>query len=294
MLLSWSRLRVLSRRNDHPERACPPVRRGSRPASCCARRDRAARARIRGLLTRRRGRALAEVAGYASNCDCFAPHGARIVTRRSRPCARRCAMAGSSPPDVDMVVAHGTATRAERSHRRPGASRDLRPRRNVPGRSSAPKSMLGHAMGASGALGVAAGDVRSRQRHRPTHDQPRPRRSGVFHPGTVRVSRQARPCGRRRERFRVRRPQRRPRAAQGLKKGSVPFSEVEGGEDALVRSLSRQRPQNVVTAPLIIASSAPTRMWPSSGYDPESPTYESHSSVPTVASTPTCHSVASP
>jgi 3-oxoacyl-[acyl-carrier-protein] synthase II len=152
MLLSWSRLRVLSRRNDHPERACRPFDVDRDGIVLC---DAIALLVLESedSLTRRRGRALAEVAGYASNCD--ASH-LTAPDRDSAVAAMREALREGAlePSDVDMVVAHGTATRLNDRTEGQALREIFGPDETFPA-IVAPKSMLGHAMGASGALGVA-------------------------------------------------------------------------------------------------------------------------------------------
>lgn len=153
MLLSWSRLRVLSRRNDEPRRA-------SRPFD--ADRDGLVVSDAVALMVleseesvaRRGGKALCEVAGYAANSD--ASH-LTAPDMASEVAAMREALrdAAASPGEVDLVVAHGTSTRM--NDRTEGcAIRDVFGGAGRFPTVTAPKSMLGHSMGASGALGVAA------------------------------------------------------------------------------------------------------------------------------------------
>lgn len=156
MLLSWGRLRVLSRCNDQPERASRPFdvdRDGLVLADAVV---------ILVLeselqLDRRGGRALAEIAGYASNCGAghlTAPDQANEVV------AMRGALddAGASSEGVDLVVAHGTATR--RNDVVEGRALHEIFAADRPGPAvAALKSMTGHAMGASGAIGAAAAAV---------------------------------------------------------------------------------------------------------------------------------------
>ena len=153
MLLSWSRLRVLSRRNDDPAGACRPFD-ADRDGLVLSDAIVLLVLESEESLARRGGRALAEIAGYASNCD--ASH-LTAPDQSTEAEAIREALRDASvlPEDVDLVVAHGTATRL--NDRTEGHSL-----REVFGSDkgfpvvTAPKSMLGHAMGASGALGVAA------------------------------------------------------------------------------------------------------------------------------------------
>jgi len=153
MLLSWSRLRVLSRRNDEPERASRPFdadRDGLVPADAVV---------LLVLesdehLKRRGGRALAEVAGYGSNC------GADHLTapdRESEVAAMEAALkdAEVASDAIDLVVAHGTATRRNDIVEAEALRALFGPEREGPA-LTAVKSMMGHAMGASGAIGAAA------------------------------------------------------------------------------------------------------------------------------------------
>jgi 3-oxoacyl-[acyl-carrier-protein] synthase II len=153
MLLSWSRLRVLSRRNDEPERA-------SRPFDA----DRDGLVLADGVVLlaleseehvqRRGGRALAEVVGYGSNC---AAEHLTAPDQASEVAAMRAALddAGVARDAVDLVVTHGTATRRNdviEGH----ALREVYGDDGVFPALAAVKSMMGHAMGASGAIGTAA------------------------------------------------------------------------------------------------------------------------------------------
>jgi 3-oxoacyl-[acyl-carrier-protein] synthase II len=144
---------VLSRRNDEPERASRPFdsdRDGLVPADAVV----LLALESEEHLSRRGGRALAEICGYGGNC------GADHLTapdRDSEVAAMRAALfdAGMSADAVDLVVMHGTATRCndiveaeavQEVFGAGGAGRAL----------TAPKAMMGHAMGASGAIGAAA------------------------------------------------------------------------------------------------------------------------------------------
>ena len=105
-------------------------------------------------LEGRGGRALAELVGYGSNC------GAEHLTapdQASEAAAMRAALddAGLAPDAVDLVLAHGTATR--RNDVVEGrALREVFGRNGAFPALAAVKSMVGHAMGASGAIGAAA------------------------------------------------------------------------------------------------------------------------------------------
>lgn len=152
MLLSWSRLRVLSRRNDEPERASRPFdsdRDGLVPADAVV----FLVLESEDHLVRRGGRALAELAGYGSNC------GADHLTapdRESEVAAMRAALsdAGVTSDAVDLVVMHGTATRRN-DIVEAEALREVFGTNGAGPALTAPKSMMGHSMGASGAIGAA-------------------------------------------------------------------------------------------------------------------------------------------
>jgi 3-oxoacyl-[acyl-carrier-protein] synthase II len=154
MLLSWSRLRVLSRRNDEPERASRPFD-ADRDGLVLADAVVLLALESEEHLSARGGRALAELVGYGSNC------GAEHLTapdRASEVAAMRAALddAGLAEGAIDLVLAHGTATR--RNDVVEGqALREVFGDGGAFPSLAAPKSMTGHAMGASGAIGTAAG-----------------------------------------------------------------------------------------------------------------------------------------
>jgi 3-oxoacyl-[acyl-carrier-protein] synthase II len=153
MLRSWLRLRVLSCRNDEPERASRPFdadRDGLVLADAVVLLALESEEHLEG----RGGRALAELVGYGSNC------GAEHLTapdQASEVAAMRAALddAGLAPDAVDLVLAHGTATR--RNDVVEGrALREVFGHNGTFPALAAVKSMVGHAMGASGAIGAAA------------------------------------------------------------------------------------------------------------------------------------------
>lgn len=153
MLLSWARLRVLSRRNDEPDRASRPFDAG-RDGLVLADAVVLLVLESEEHLTRRGGRAMAEIAGYGSNC------GAGHLTapdQASEAAAMRSALddAGVDREAVDLVFAHGTATRRNdvvEGH----ALREVFGDNGSFPALAALKSMVGHAMGASGAIAAAA------------------------------------------------------------------------------------------------------------------------------------------
>lgn len=108
--------------------------------------EKLSRARERGA------RVYCEIAGYAATADAY-----HLVTpRRDGSEAARCIRqalddAGEAPGEVDYVNAHGTATRAGDAAETAAIKLALGDRaRTVP--VSATKSMIGHALGAGGAL----------------------------------------------------------------------------------------------------------------------------------------------
>ena len=153
MLLSWSRLRVLSRRNDDPEGASRPFD-ADRDGLVLSDAVVLLLLESEDHLARRGGRALAEVAGYASNCDASHLTAPDEASERGAMLAA-LADARLAPSDIDLVCAHGTSTRRNDATE----GRALRavfangaPFPHVAGL----KSMTGHPMGASGAIGIAA------------------------------------------------------------------------------------------------------------------------------------------
>lgn len=153
MLACWCRMRVLSRRNDAPESASRPFDR-ARDGMVVADATAMFVLESEDSIARRGGRALAELAGYAANCDAShltAPVPDTEVT------AMRAALgdAGAGPDDVDLICAHGTATRLNDATEGGALARVFADRERPPA-LVALKAMTGHSMGASGALGVAA------------------------------------------------------------------------------------------------------------------------------------------
>lgn len=148
---SFHLLRVLSTRCGPPTEACRPfdaARDGFVPGEGAAFviMERQSRARARGA------RVYCEVAGYAATADAY-----HLVTpRRDGAEAARCILlaledARVKAADVDYVSAHGTATRAGDAAETAAIKSALGGRaRTVP--VSATKSMIGHALGAGGAL----------------------------------------------------------------------------------------------------------------------------------------------
>jgi 3-oxoacyl-[acyl-carrier-protein] synthase II len=152
-LASFAVLRALSQRNDDPERASRPFdlnRDGLVPAEASVLfvLEELEHARERDVPI------LAELAGYGVSSDAFhvvAPHpegrGAAQAMRRA------LRDAGSSPEEVDYISAHATATQL-------GDVAETKAVKEVFGERasrlpiSASKSLIGHSMGAAGAVGA--------------------------------------------------------------------------------------------------------------------------------------------
>jgi 3-oxoacyl-[acyl-carrier-protein] synthase II len=153
MLLSWGRLRVLSRRNDEPERASRPFDAG-RDGLVLADAVVLLILESEDHLSLRGGRALAELVGFGSNC------GAGHLTapdQASEASAMRSALeeCGVDREDVDLVFTHGTATRRNDVVEGQALREVFGDNGSFPA-LAALKSMVGHSMGASGAIGAAA------------------------------------------------------------------------------------------------------------------------------------------
>ncbi|PYQ24168.1 MAG: 3-oxoacyl-ACP synthase [Acidobacteria bacterium] len=104
---------------------------------------------------RARGRSpLGVVKGVGMNCDAYNATAPRQdgIEASMREAQRRARIA---PPDVDLLVAHGTGT--EQNDRTEAlAIREVFGRRRVPVPVTGLKSMVGHTSGASGLVGVVA------------------------------------------------------------------------------------------------------------------------------------------
>jgi 3-oxoacyl-[acyl-carrier-protein] synthase II len=155
-IAGFSAMFALSRRNDAPERASRPFDKGRDGFVC----GEGAGTLVLESLTRakRRGaRIIAEVAGWGSSSDAFhitkpSPNGAGAVK------SMRAALANArlSPDQIDYVNAHGTSTP-------PGDIEESRAVATTFGTHategrlwvSSTKSMMGHLLGAAGAVEAA-------------------------------------------------------------------------------------------------------------------------------------------
>jgi 3-oxoacyl-[acyl-carrier-protein] synthase II len=147
---------ALSKRNDRPEAASRPFDRdrdgfvhGEGATVFLVERDDVARAR--------EARVYAELAGAALTSDAYhetAPKPEGDMAARAISLALRDA--GARPDDVDLVIAHGTGTPLNDTAETAAIKQALGPRaRSIP--VSAPKSMVGHLIGAAGALAALVG-----------------------------------------------------------------------------------------------------------------------------------------
>ncbi len=149
-------LGALSKRNDAPEAASRPFDRdrdgfvyGEGAVVFVVERE--------DLARRREARVYAELAGAAMTSDAFhetAPRPDGDVAARAMRLA--LADAGASAHDVDLVVAHGTGTPLNDIAETVAIKQALGARARTVA-VSAPKSMVGHLIGAAGALAALVG-----------------------------------------------------------------------------------------------------------------------------------------
>jgi 3-oxoacyl-[acyl-carrier-protein] synthase II len=148
-------MKALSTRNDEPERACRPFDAG-RDGFVMS--EGAAVLILESLRhARRRGaRIYAEVLGYGSSCDAYHitapdPEGAGAALAM----AAALADAGLGPGDIDYINAHGTSTPLNDRLESLAIKQVFGPRAyQIP--VSSTKSMIGHLLGAAGAIEAVA------------------------------------------------------------------------------------------------------------------------------------------
>jgi 3-oxoacyl-[acyl-carrier-protein] synthase II len=150
-----SNMGALSKRNDDPERASRPFDRDrdgfvfAEGAGICVV-ESAEHAQARGAPI------LAEIIGAALTADAY--HiSAPEPTGRGAAMAMLRAMdhAAVGPDDIDYIVAHGTSTPLNDATETKAIKRAFGPRAyDIP--ISSPKSMVGHLLGAAGAVGAIA------------------------------------------------------------------------------------------------------------------------------------------
>ncbi len=150
-LAAMSNMRALSTRNDEPERACRPF---DLHRDGFVYGEGAAATVVESLEhARRRGaRVYAELAGGAVTGDAYhvtAPepsgHGAALAITRA---LQRC---GVEPEEIDLIVAHGTGTPLNDAAETVAVKKALGEHAYKVA-ITAPKSMVGHQLGAAGAL----------------------------------------------------------------------------------------------------------------------------------------------
>lgn len=155
MMASFSRLGAMSTRNDEPATACRPF---------CATRDglvlgEGAMVMVLETLEHaqaRGARILAEITGVGLTSDAYnlaAPDPTGVGASKAMKLAMR--EAGIVGSDVDFVAAHGTATKLNDSSETAAIKLALG-EAAYDTRASSVKSMVGHMMGAAGAISAAA------------------------------------------------------------------------------------------------------------------------------------------
>jgi 3-oxoacyl-[acyl-carrier-protein] synthase II len=155
-IAGFSAMHALSRRNDDPERASRPWDR-DRDGFVCAEGAGAVLLEAATRARRRGARVLCELRGYAATCDAHhvtkpAPDGVGAVR------AMRLALqdARLSPADLDYINAHATGTQAGDVEEGRAIARVFGNRtRNRRLWVSSSKSMMGHLLGAAGAVEAA-------------------------------------------------------------------------------------------------------------------------------------------
>ena len=151
IIRAWESMRVLAIDNEHPEAACRPFS-ADRKGLVLA--EGAAVLLLESFdhATSRNQPILGEIVGFGATSD-----AGHVTDPSADGAARAMRMAirdaGVAPADVDYVNAHGTATRANDATET-AAIKDVFGDRVPP--VSSTKSMHGHAMGASGAIEIAA------------------------------------------------------------------------------------------------------------------------------------------
>ena len=153
ILAAWCALRALSIRNDNPQRACRPF---------SADRDGLVLGEGAGMVvleslesaTHRKAPIYGEIAGFATNGDAFHITQPSAV-REAEAIRAALAEADTSADVVDYVSAHGTGTQMNDRTETLALKTALGARlRDVP--VSSLKSMIGHQMGACGAVQTIA------------------------------------------------------------------------------------------------------------------------------------------
>jgi 3-oxoacyl-[acyl-carrier-protein] synthase II len=144
-------LKATTARNNEPERASRPFDRerdGFVPAEGAG----VMVLEPLGAALRRDAEPLAEVAGYATTCDAYHPTRPEPSNDSQARCMHEAlADAGASPEEIGCINAHGTSTLANDVGETQAIRRVFGPRaEKVP--VTANKSMIGHTIGAAGAI----------------------------------------------------------------------------------------------------------------------------------------------
>lgn len=153
--ISLARLGALSRRNDEPTRASRPF---DKDRDGFVFGEGAAILMLERLdFARERGaRIYAELAGVAHNADAYhltAPEPSGVAAAR---CIRRAIeVAGLTPDEIEYVCAHGTGTPLNDASETRAIKQVFGDHANNL-QISSPKSMVGHLLGAAGAISAAA------------------------------------------------------------------------------------------------------------------------------------------
>ncbi|GAA2809017.1 beta-ketoacyl-[acyl-carrier-protein] synthase family protein [Kitasatospora aburaviensis] len=109
-----------------------------------------------GHAVRRGATVYAEITGFASRCNAFHMTGLRPDGREMAEAIRLAlAEAGARPADIDYVNAHGSGTKQNDRHETAAVKLALGARAYETPMSSI-KSMIGHSLGAIGAIEIAA------------------------------------------------------------------------------------------------------------------------------------------
>ncbi|WP_131786676.1 beta-ketoacyl-[acyl-carrier-protein] synthase family protein [Protofrankia symbiont of Coriaria ruscifolia] len=154
-LACFDAIKATTPREDDPERASRPFDRTRNgfvlgEGSAVFVLEEAEQARRRGV------RGYAEVAGYAARCNAFHMTGLRPDGREMAEAINvALRQARLAPTDVDYINAHGSGTKQNDRHETAAFKRSLGEHaRQVP--ISGIKSMIGHSLGAIGAIEIAA------------------------------------------------------------------------------------------------------------------------------------------
>ncbi|KAF0134534.1 MAG: 3-oxoacyl-acyl-carrier-protein synthase II [Candidatus Saganbacteria bacterium] len=149
ILDAWSKLRVLSKRNDDPQRASCPFSKN---------RDGFVLSEGAGFMVmesyeraqERKAMILAEIVGYGATCDALHVTAPDYL-EQSNAISLAIKDAGVSINDIDYISAHGTATKLNDATETKAIKRVFKDRSyEIP--ISALKSQIGHTIGASGAI----------------------------------------------------------------------------------------------------------------------------------------------